>query len=101
AISASTVGASRSIRVASVTAPSLTGTFKSARNSTVLLRTSRSSSVRNLAISLAPWICHYAAGLPRGDVGPSLVLSLCVDGSEATSTGRPDDQDHTRSGKWL
>jgi hypothetical protein len=53
-ISVSMVGASRSIRVASVTTPSLTGTFKSARSSTRLPRTSMSSRVRNLAMGLAP-----------------------------------------------
>jgi hypothetical protein len=48
-MSASIVGASRSIRVASVTTPSLTGTLRSARNNTRFPRTSRSSSFRNFA----------------------------------------------------
>ncbi len=45
------VGARRSMRVASVTLPSLTGTFRSARTRTRLPATSRSSVVRNLGMS--------------------------------------------------
>src|SRR5258708_23547388 len=44
------VGTRRSMRVASVTLPSLTGTFRSARSKTRLPATSRSSSVRNRGI---------------------------------------------------
>src|SRR3981081_1137422 len=46
------VGTRRSMRVASVTLPSLTGTFRSARSKTRLPATSRSSSVRNRGICL-------------------------------------------------
>src|SRR5271166_1007493 len=49
-ISATIVGASRSIRVASVTTPSLKGTFRSARSNTRFPRTSMSSRVRNLGM---------------------------------------------------
>src|SRR3954452_12409558 len=51
---AARVGASRSIRVASVTLPSLTGTFRSARTRTRLPATSRSSRVRKRGIGEAP-----------------------------------------------
>jgi len=51
-MSASMVGASRSIRVASVTLPSFTGTLRSARSSTRFPVQSRSSRVRNLAMKL-------------------------------------------------
>src|SRR5262249_55709325 len=61
ATSSSIVGARRSIRVASVTRPSLTGTFKSARSNTRLPPTSRSSRVRKFAIGFfLPWLpAHF------------------------------------------
>jgi hypothetical protein len=52
AISASIVGASRSIRVASVTTPFLTGTFRSARSNTRFPFTSMSSRVRKFGMEL-------------------------------------------------
>ena len=51
---AARVGASRSMRVASVTLPSRTGTFRSARTRTRLPATSRSSRVRKRGIGEAP-----------------------------------------------
>src|SRR3984893_15061720 len=80
-ISASMVRGSRSIRVASVTTPALTGTFRSARNSTRLLRTSMSSRVLKLAMGpVSPDFLMRAVAVDGDAMHDSLLAMVIVDG---------------------
>src|ERR1700730_2374522 len=80
-ISASMVGASRSMRVASVTTPALMGTFRSARNSTRLPRTSMSLRVLKLAMGpVSPDFLIRAVAVDGDAMHDSLLAMVIVDG---------------------
>src|SRR3954452_25488632 len=94
---AARVGASRSIRVASVNLPSLTGTFRSARTRTRLPATLRSSSVWKRGIGEAPLRvggAFYRCALPhckcavRPYLKPAMANTLEKLAFEATQAAR-------------